>query len=458
MNSMNLYDRKLILSLIVVCFLIGITSSLLSWGALLFSFLVYLLILCIRIPLKVMVIVIGLWSIFQGFLAAISVGGNPVSQLFPAFLLLTLSLGIILRNKSDNHLLSLSLLYLFMVIWSFIGIFYSKYLDDAIVSYLRLFVGWLLFYYFATTVTNKKNNDMLCKILVICGAFSGILTCIELILYEKFGVTTIAGFSIVSEYYGGVYRPSGGFGGPVASAISLFPLYIMSVYKYVNKKNKIYLIASLSIVIGICSTLTRTVILALVITILLQAIYYSYKKKSFIPLLGTLFAALIVLCGVLTFAGDIVVERTVDFVDTSSSDAFGGGRLGIWYSIVEGIKVEGTWIQNIIGYGISNSRYFVYKYSIFGLEDYTHNDYLDTFLSNGLIGLVLLLVFIIRINYLLFRTKKYRFTLFFAIPVLVHVTVIMMISNTQYSAGPRWIFLIALVYMLKEIQFNKEAD
>ncbi|OJD72948.1 O-antigen ligase [Bacillus sp. NH11B] len=456
MNSTTLYNRKLIFSLIAICCLIGITSSLLPWGALIFSFLMYPLILGIKNPLKVMVIVMGMWSIFQGFLAAISIGGYPLSQLFPVFLLLTLSMAVVLRGKSDNHLLSLTILYLFMVIWSFIGIFYSRYIDDAIVSYLRLFVGWLLFYYFATTVTSKKNNDMLCKILVVCGALSGILTGVELILYEKFGITTVLGFSIVSEYYGGVYRPSGGFGGPVASAISLFPLYVMSVYKYVSSKNRIYLITSICIVIGICSTLTRTVILALVSTILLQAFYYSYRRKTLIPLIKTLFIGLIVLCGVLTFAGDVVIGRTVDFLDTSSSDTFGGGRLGIWYSIIEGISTEGSWIQNILGYGISNSRYFVYKYSIFGLEDYTHNDYLDTFLSNGLIGLVLLLAFIIRINQLLFKTGNYKYTLFFAIPVLAHVTVIMTISNTQYSAGPRWIFLIALVYMLKEIQFSKK--
>ncbi|MGG8394663.1 hypothetical protein ACQ9BN_16280 [Bacillus cereus] len=90
MNSTNLYDGKLNLSFIVVCILIGMASSFLPWGVLIFSILIYLLIFGIQYPLKVMVIVIGLWSIFQGFLAAISIGGYPVSQLFPAFLLLLL--------------------------------------------------------------------------------------------------------------------------------------------------------------------------------------------------------------------------------------------------------------------------------------------------------------------------------------------------------------------------------
>ncbi len=68
MNSTNLYDGKLNLSFIVVCILIGMASSFLPWGVLIFSILIYLLIFGIQYPLKVITKkreIIGILDILQ---------------------------------------------------------------------------------------------------------------------------------------------------------------------------------------------------------------------------------------------------------------------------------------------------------------------------------------------------------------------------------------------------------
>ncbi|MFC8564126.1 O-antigen ligase family protein, partial [Peribacillus frigoritolerans] len=357
--------------------------------------LIFLIITCLK-PLQTLVVIISIWSVVQGFLSSIYIIGLPASQLFIPLLLLLTTLAILVRKKVDNRFLGLSFSYMILVSWSVLGLAYTKFLEDAVTSYARLVVGWLLFHYLITTISDRKRNNSVADIIIIGGSISGLLTVIEYLLYTIAGIQSINGFEIVTEYYGNVFRPSGGFGGPVASAVSLYAIYIISAYRYTETKSKLYIVTTLLIVAGICCTLTRTVIITLILTFIFQAIYLSYIKRSIKPLAYTFSLLTVMVLTIFIFARDIIEGRLVDFVDATSVETYGGGRFGIWLSIIEGLKQEGTIVNSFIGYGISISRYFVYKYSNFGLEDYTHNDYLDTYLANGIIGLVLLCYFILK--------------------------------------------------------------
>jgi O-antigen ligase len=459
MGILNLagYKKEYLITFLVLSIAIGFLSAVNAPLALVIGCLFILLIFTILYPFKLTIIMISVWSIIQGILGDIYVAGFPTSQLFIPLLLSTIFLAIMIRKKVDNTYLGLSLAYLIMVIWSVLGLAHTTYLEDAMTSYARLLVGWFIFHYFITAITDEKKNNFLANSIVIGGAVSALLTIMEYVLYSMFGLKEVLGFVIVTEYYGEVFRPNGGFGGPVASAISLYAIYIISAYLYSKTKSRLYLFTSVLIILGIFSTLTRTVILAIIITLILQATYLSFVKRDIKPLLYTFTTLMIVSLLAYTFARDIIESRLVDFINPSNIEMFGGGRFGIWLSIIEGVKQEGTFINSIIGHGISISRYFVYKYSSFKLEDYTHNDYLDTYLSNGIVGLFLLVYFILAVFRILTRNKV-KYKLHFAIPYFVYLSIVMSLANTQYSAGQRWMLLITIVYMIKEIYFSNQKS
>lgn len=307
---------------------------------------------------------------------------------------------------------------------------------------------------------NTKENNFVANVVIFTGVVSALITILQLFLYYFWGIEKIGIFEVVRLYYGEQYRPVGTFDGPVGSAIILFTIYILSIYKFSSTNNKLYLFAAAILVTGILCTLTRTAIIALFLSMFFQSIHISILKKSLKPIITVITVITIIVLLVLNLAYEVVEARFVDITQSSSIDNFGAGRIGIWISILYGFFKEMDLLNFIIGFGIDMSRYFVLTYSnfSFGYEDATHNDYLDCFITNGFISLSLMIIFLINILKKITTSQSIKIKSNFFFPLLFYFLIVLMLSNTNYSAGQRWFFLILVAFILNELEFNKPSE
>ncbi|MGM1032032.1 MAG: O-antigen ligase family protein [Bacillota bacterium] len=450
-----------VLGVILIAILIGLLSSFakpIYPIALIIGF--FVLILALLFPTYTSIIIIGIWSLFQGLMTKISISGIPLSQLIIIVICVPLFIGIL---KKGNIILSntkndLVIIYLIWTAWNMLGVFTTLYTGEALILYIRFIVGALIFTFFALGIETSRENNFIANVVVFIGVVSALITTLQLALYYLFGYTHLGIIDTVRYYYGEQYRPVGTFDGPVGSAIVLFTIYILSMYKYLKTNKKLYMFASIIIIIGILATLTRTTIVAVLISIVLQSIHIGIHKKKLKPVIKVLSLIAISSLLIFNFAYEVVIARLVDITQSNSVGDIGAGRVGIWLSVLNGFIQEMNLFNFLIGFGIDMSRYFVSNYSPYfgtGYEDATHNDFLDSLVSNGIISIILMGMFILKILKKIHYSKLFELKCGFWFPILSYVFIVLMLSNTTYSAGQRWFLLIVVAYMLKEIEFTR---
>lgn len=448
-----------ILSLLIFFSLLGLVTAQYSYYSILITVGLFILVFAIIYPIETNLLILSLWGIAQSTLTKISIAGIPFSQGIMLAIIFPLIIGLLARGntiiKNKNNILVI--VYLIWALWNIVGIFTTMFVGEALVLYSRLIIGMLIFLLFALGIKSYKETNFIANAMILCGTISALITIVQLVLYSLFGFISLGDIELVRYYSGDSYRPIGTFSGPVSTAVTLFCMYLAASHKYLTTMKKSYLCAAIIIAAGMLCTLTRTTALTLVLTIIFQSIQLSLHKKKFGPVIKIIGLVVIFASVTSQFALEAIEKRFLDVTAASSVDDLGAGRVGIWVGIIKGVINESGIVQLFIGNGISSAKYFVSKYSVFGFEDYTHNDYLDTAVSNGIFSLLLLLAFI----FLIFRlvasgSRKIRLGFYF--PFFFYFAIVMMLSNTNFSAGQRWFFLLLLAYLLNEIKFENDSQ
>ncbi|HEX7055600.1 MAG TPA: O-antigen ligase family protein [Bacilli bacterium] len=408
-------------------------------------------------PVEINIAILSVWGLFQGLLTNISFAGFPFSQLIIPAIVFPLAIGLIVRTKTilESKCSQIVLIYVLWTVWNVAGIATTIYVNEAVLFYFRFVIGAALFAFFALGTNNLQETNRIAKALVFCGTLSAIITVAQFVSFQMFGLKSIGIVELVRHFYGDAYRPVGTFDGPVGSANVLFAMYLVSSYKYLQTRNRIYLAAGMFMIAGMLVTLTRTVALALILSVVFQAVHASVLNKRWGPIIKISALIMIVAALLSQFAADIIAKRFVDILGSASIDSFGAGRVGIWIGIVKGFIQEANVWNYFIGRGISIAKYFVFNYSAYnhGDGDYTHNDFLDIAISNGIISLFLLVLFIGKVFQLLSASAR-TVKLSFFFPLVFYFSVIMALSNTNYSSGQRWFFLIVLALIINQLRFD----
>lgn len=410
-------------------------------------------------PIKGNIICLVIWGSIQWILESIYISSLSLSQVSMFLVLPVLIVGILSRlntiiYKKNNKLL---LIYISLSLWIFLSVLTAPDKIYAMTLYLKVILGMLFFILFSNGVKKKDENEFIIEWIIRYGGICGLMSIIQLYL-SGIGVYQIWNIDLVGMYYGGATRPVGTLGGPVASGILMFTTYILAMYKNDSNGsiiNKIYIGLMIA---GILATQTRTAILALGLSFILKIIFYVLNRKS---IKKFLFVILIILLILIIFKENIyemLIVRFDDLLNANSIDDLGAGRVGIWISVIKGIIEESNIMTLLIGNGIESAPYFVEKYSVFSKMDATHNDYLDMFVSSGIIGTIIYVYFLIILIKDIWNSRNFKVRSNFFVNMIVYYLVILSLSNTNYSSGIRWFLLITISYALNEIKFINEKE
>ncbi|WP_238884684.1 O-antigen ligase family protein [Clostridium sp. YIM B02551] len=458
----KLSNKTLILLMFILAISISIILSFYNpWivisGLLYFA----ILILAVIFPIQVNTVILSTWFVFKGILMSIDIFGIPASQLIIFAIFLPLVISIIIRGKYlfRRAVVNKNIqIYSIMVVFSAIGVLTAPVKMSAFVLYLRLFIGLLYLLLFSKGVKNSNEQGFIINGISVTAFISSIITIIGFIAGTLFSKGTLGNIQVATLYYGGVYRPTGTAGGAVAQGILLYTFYIIILLKNNIKSKKNNSLLLVIVAIAILSTLTRTAILALIVsTIIYYFIYLRRKKNNLIKSLIFLIIIVVIYISLPVEIINIISKRFVDFQGQNTED-FGAGRFGIWIAVFKGIMNNANIFSILNGFGIDSARYFVANYSIFGTEDATHNDYLDMFISNGIIGLIIMILWLINIikNIKLISNDKIKKLMYSQL--ITYIFVILPLSNTNYSTESRWSFLILISILTNYIQYTNIAE
>ncbi len=433
---------------IIVAIILGVFTSFLR-ASLVFGGAFYVLIITLSIiePIKTNAILISIWFIIKGTLTTINIGEVPASQAVIPVIVIPLAIAIIVRGKlllkkSEGN--KVILIYGILVIFTFLGVVIAPIKQEAVVIYSRVIIGFMYLLLFSKGIAHNKERTVLIYSIVTLAMVSAIITILGFVLSTMFGIDKIGNIIIAVRYYGNVYRPAGTTGGAVTAGILLYTLYIYVLFVQNFKKNKKYSFFIIILIIGGFVTLTRTVILSFLSAWLLIYLFYYAKQKKGLKLFIS--AGIIAVLVFLVMPEEVkisVMNRFVDFSGNNIED-FGAGRVGIWNAIFLGVKNNLNIFSFMHGFGIDAARHFVMQYSTFLIEDATHNDYMDMFISSGFIGFSLMLLWVFNIIKLIGKITEEKLKIFVMSNFAAYFLIVMMLSNTNYSTEARWSFLIVL--------------
>lgn len=426
---------------------------------------IYIVILTIKFPVYMNVLVLVVWYSFKFLLVDIRIGSISASQISMIIVIPILIIGLIVRSHQilkKTFIDKSIVIYILLTIFSALGLFTTELQSEALISYIKLFGGLLILIFYSKCIKNTKELEFLKRGLIFIGINSSIVTFLGayaglVLKSENLGILKVS-----TLYYGGVYRPVGIAGGPVANGILLYLLimFIRAIRETKEKKNK-YIFIEIIYLLALFISLTRTVILAIIFAYILEKIIlkFSLSKTSKFLLLTVLAGIVIILVLPESFK-EIILARFTDF-DSGNVNDFGAGRIGIWGGIIKGLISNFNILNLLIGYGIDMSPIFVEQYSVFMHKDATHNDFLDIFLTNGLIGFIILIVFYLNIIIDLLKFKNKSFVNTFISWILGYYLIILNLSNTNYSADQRWLFLLVVFFFFSKeriIRFEKDIN
>ena len=187
---------------------------------------------------------------------------------------------------------------------------------------------------------------------------------------------------------------------PIYSALFFFPLY----YIFVNKSK---LVLAVSIVLIVCSTKRAgllSIVFALIFYLLstIQLEDDSTKKKD--KTSSIFFALAMVFIGIISIIELLNLDIIERFMNIKEDG--GSGRELIWSLVIDEFNVSTIW-EKLFGHGY-HAVTIVTSESVIGREILAHNDYLEILFDYGIVGLILIILWILTIakKYItVFKTK-----------------------------------------------------
>lgn len=226
-------------------------------------------------------------------------------------------------------------------------------------------------------------------------------------------------------------RAIGTLGNPNYFGAIGFILVVLAILLiYYKKERTLSILALLSGIVGAKISQSDTIIIIIIFFIILSCIYFVFKKNrhlSLIILTITLFFSLMLL---------VKFEENISCVIVSKLEEVSNlnGRFEIWKSIKETFFSESCTIADIVfGRGIRNATL---------IHSWYDNYYIKILVVNGIIGLILYLIFIIRylltnksviIRFIIFCVIAMDFTAEFSnhsnIGVFIYLLLGLLVSN-----------------------------
>lgn len=338
-------------------------------------------------------------QIFEGSVYFLSL--STIFQL----LILFMSLIIILNNI--NILKIFIKINKYIILWILLGgfsIIYSIYPSASFRRFLSLIsvygLSLIIFYLF-----NSKNDKLKVLKIIIFSSFVPYLVGFNHLIYQK------SNFSYTS------------FG--LARITSIF--YNANVFGFFIVVNII------SILILVTKDRSKTLIYYIYLLISILLLVNTFSKSAWIGLFGvliyfTFFCKINIkrklLLFIVVFSFVLILGLNELFLERFSyrEESSWLWRLAQWEQGVEiwkhhpvfGVGLESFYIPNL--YLTS-----VYGYSAYAFNADMHNDYLRILLETGILGLILWMLFIIRLFIIEFKMKNYR-SLFFIFPLFFLIT------------------------------------
>lgn len=344
-------------------------------------------------------IFLGLFLLLLFHFETISIGGVKISHLWKGLALLYISFYLIKNNK----------IYLFI---------YGSYILVAIIQLLHIdlsngfstpiFKFIITLFFPLTGIFLLKYNAYQLKYSLLYFSFFFIASFIpyELGLIDSINDGyTLESFGSESSGLIGPYQS------PHSASLTLASALVVIVFFWFEGSVKkrflfpMFLIGSYFLLI----TYVRTGLAMLIVGIL--PILYRFFKKNAKSRIRIIFMGSFVtfLMAIQIFSNDALLNRITGNRTTSSEDTFetmGSGRGLIWLSSVS-VYLNSSNTEKIIGMGELEQRKRIGYLT--GMNISSHNGFLDLLLVNGIIGLILFLIFLYRVlKFLLAHKSDYN--------------------------------------------------
>lgn len=359
-----------------------------------------------------------MFSIFFIFLLRINVSifsFLPLSFLYKLFVVLFAILLVIrvfvIKDKKivkNKHLLFIVVFYLFLVVSTFLN---SNTLDSMSITHLAdTFVYLVIFFYITITSSNNKKrfNVMAISYLVVCT----IMSIISLFIFKYDIDLTIFGTAVPQNdiRLDNIWVNSNVAGIHAALAIVIAMYYLLN-----NEKNTIIRkITSLLVILINCFVLiysnSRTsilIVIVIVISYILRFLSINVKSKKIVGIITMIFLFMF-------FIGSFLIVKNSIFLRYGSFKILNDKSL---HDILNIITSERLIIWERV-FTISNGWHIWFGNGIASFEKLlilandpieiisTHNLYLDIYVSIGIIGVTISLIYTVYIAVLFIKSCK----------------------------------------------------
>lgn len=372
---------------------------------------------------------------------------------FPVVLLLLVSLFVFFKSKSKNFNLSgfikLSSLYIVSVLSIlYTGSFYIP--NNKIETSLSLLVIPLAFYLLRSESVKRRHIFLLLKLFVfstLIMSFSFMYSYFinDLFTQESFKVNSFRNLTteipIIGEHP--IY---------VSLFLAISILISLSIYKYLNKKEKVlvflFLIASTAHLLLLSSKgIIIAIVIAVIVSLFKSVISRITKVAILLSIVGFFIASVLYFPNMERRFRELGTTTTYSHLHTTNSSSI---RIAIYKCVVEKIKNK-----PILGYGWGNGDKALLdcyeKKSNYLLKERfnSHNQYFGYYLFGGIIALSVLVIFLFLQFKLALSNKN---NLFLSLLVLFSIQMLTENLLNRQSGIIMFIFFISLFSTLNKVK------
>lgn len=307
----------------------------------------------------------------------------------------------ILTIKKQN--LPLYFFFLLMPITILIGGFYARNFTG-ILEYLSIFIlGFLLCFVCLIILNNNKKIEYLMKIYIF---FAVLISLSNLIIYFVFYFTGNFENLLFIDNQGA--RSIGFYNNPNYYAVSVLIAvsFMLGLYKTTvvtdKKLNKIKLIIYAVLTFDLFLTISRGAIITyILVNIIFLVSEIKIKKINIRKLLLKFTGYSIITVGVFSvMLKSGILELVNDRFIRGLNDG-GSGRVDLWG---KSLDIFGSEIFFVI-FGVGGKQ--IETYTEFHIENTIHNSYLRFLLETGIIGFIVLILFLVLLSTRVFSIKKF---------------------------------------------------
>ena len=342
-------------------------------------------------------IFLGVLLFFFLYMDPIYFGAFKWSQIWKVILMLFMISFLFVKKIKLNKIISTYIISSFFYI---ISPFLFDYFTDTLVylTTLLFFPTIFLLVYFIT----KKTGDYLSilSFLSIFFILSFIPFYFELLpqLGSSYDIKSL-GISNEKTISGLFQKPH-----PASQVLAYSCLTLFYVISKTKNSKKYFLI--LILILGVYFQIKTFVRLGLLMTLVGAFFYYIYKTNVAKKLKSFLFAFIILILSFpfvsetntfKSYEKRLFGENQYDYSYHNSKiidyNKISSGRIGIWKSSINSLLSNDDPFEII--FGLTESELLNRNRKNFGLAVFSHNGFIDAFVTNGLIGILLYIYFII---------------------------------------------------------------